>query len=228
MPKKVRPQTRVMYIEQKTDGNRFLQHQGPAEIGEVTFSRSGKAIYYRGRSFARIPKGGIYGNFACIEDENEYWISGVKARGSNRHIFGSGPVLDTTNPGVTREPLETSFICSGTEQYRATFSGRIEHEHPGYSVVGIRCLGRKAPRAILAVFCQLVAGPVRKPTPVFVYAYDEPSGEALELEKHQRIWFDGGIYFSDQKTKFFLWPYPHMESYAAEVLKEVFEHLHDP
>ena len=86
------PQPPVMYVEQKTDGNRSLHHRGPAVIGEVTFSKTGKTIYFRGKTFHRIKGGGVSGNYQCAEDGNEYWISGVKKRGSNRHVFGSGAV----------------------------------------------------------------------------------------------------------------------------------------
>ncbi len=85
-----------MYVEQKTDGDRSLGDQGPAEIGEVTFSKTGKTIYYKGKTFQRIKGGGVFGNYVCLEDGNEYWISGVKKRGSNRHWAGGGPVVDTT------------------------------------------------------------------------------------------------------------------------------------
>ncbi len=83
---------RVMYIEQKTDGERNLDHRGPAVIAEVTVSKHGRRITYRGKSFSRIKRGGVYGNFRCLEDGNEYWISGVKKDGTNRHWAGGGPV----------------------------------------------------------------------------------------------------------------------------------------
>lgn len=89
------PKPRFMYIEQKTDGSRSLEHRGPAEIGEVTFSQTGRTIYFKGKTFERLKRGGIYGNYICVEDGNEYWISGVKRRGSNRHQFGSGPIAGT-------------------------------------------------------------------------------------------------------------------------------------
>lgn len=88
------PPPRVMYIEQKTDG-RLLSDHGPAVIGQVTFSQTGKTIYYRGKTFARL-KGGSIGNYYCVETGDQYWISGVKKKGSNRHWAGGGPVKDTT------------------------------------------------------------------------------------------------------------------------------------
>jgi hypothetical protein len=84
--------SRMMYIEQKTDGDRSLQDRGPAVIAEVTFSRTGRTVYYKGKTLHRLRKGGIYGNYVCVEDGNEYWISGVKKDGSNRHWAGGGPV----------------------------------------------------------------------------------------------------------------------------------------
>ncbi len=88
--------TRLMYIEQKTDGPRNLDHRGPAEAGEVAFSKTRKTIYYRGKTFTRIKGGGVYGNYRCAEDGNEYWISGLKERSSNRHWAGGGFVSDNT------------------------------------------------------------------------------------------------------------------------------------
>lgn len=82
--------SRKMYIEQKTDGNRPLDDQGPAVIAEVTFSRTGRTIYCQSKTFHRLKGGGIYGNYCCEEDGNEYWISGVKKDSTNR--MGTGPV----------------------------------------------------------------------------------------------------------------------------------------
>ena len=89
------PQPRVMYVEQKTDGNRGLDDRGPAEIGEVTFSQTGRTVYFKGRSFRRA-KGWAGGNFLCVETGDQYWISGVKKRGTNRHWAGGGPIKGST------------------------------------------------------------------------------------------------------------------------------------
>ena len=83
---------RLMYIEQKTAGNRYLNDRGPAVVGEVTFSRTGTTIYFQGLAFRRIRRGGVCGNHRCVNNGDEYWISGVKKRGSNRHWAGGGPV----------------------------------------------------------------------------------------------------------------------------------------
>lgn len=92
------PPKRIMYIEQKTDnrGERTLDERGPAIIIEVSFSKTGRTIYADGKTFKKTD--GVYGNYFCVEDGNEYWISGVKKRGSNR-LFGNAPVVDRTNEG---------------------------------------------------------------------------------------------------------------------------------
>ena len=41
--------SRIMYIESKASGL-----SGPARIGRVTFSKSGKTVYYRGRLFQSL------------------------------------------------------------------------------------------------------------------------------------------------------------------------------
>jgi hypothetical protein len=70
---------RVMYVENK-DG----KIDGvSARIGWVTFSKSGKSVYYRGREFVKA--NGVRGNFLDINTQEEFWISGVKKRGSNVH-----------------------------------------------------------------------------------------------------------------------------------------------
>jgi hypothetical protein len=72
---------RVMYVENK-DGD---IDGVPGRIGWVTFSQSGRSVYYRGRMLKRAKGGGISGNFYDEATGQEYWISGVKKAGSNQH-----------------------------------------------------------------------------------------------------------------------------------------------
>ena len=70
-----------MYVENKNgeiDG-------WSARIGWVTFSRSGRSIYYRDLVLKRIKGGGTSGNYYCEKTSQEFWISGIKKRGSNAH-----------------------------------------------------------------------------------------------------------------------------------------------
>jgi hypothetical protein len=72
---------RVMYVENK-DGD---IDGAVARIGWVTFSRTGLSVHYRGRTFKRSKGQGIRGNYYDEATGEEYWISGVKTRGSNAH-----------------------------------------------------------------------------------------------------------------------------------------------
>jgi hypothetical protein len=85
---------RRMYIEQKTDGPRQLAHKGPALLADVSTSKTGSTLYALGKTFQTLKGRGVYGNYRCLEDGNEYWISGIKKRGTNRHPFGKGPTTD--------------------------------------------------------------------------------------------------------------------------------------
>lgn len=72
---------RLMYVENKEgeiDGFN-------ARIGWVEFSKTGRSIYYRNRILKRIKGGGIRGNYYCESTGEEYWVSGVKSKGSNAH-----------------------------------------------------------------------------------------------------------------------------------------------
>jgi hypothetical protein len=77
-----------MYIELKTGFN----DDGPAWIGRVTFSKTGRTIYYRGKVLRRVAGGGIKGNHVDVDTGEEYWISGVKKDGEDRHWAGRGTV----------------------------------------------------------------------------------------------------------------------------------------
>ena len=75
--------TRIMYIENKADGL-----TGPARIGRVSFSKTGRTLYYGGRSFQRIKGGGASkSNYYDLETDEEYWISGPRVDGVDR-LYG--------------------------------------------------------------------------------------------------------------------------------------------
>ncbi len=100
---------RRLYIEQKTDGNRFLNHRGPATISELSLSNSGRTVYYNGLSLKRPASNMtscVHGNYYATETGDEYWVTGVKKgkqkagkkRGGsdhpNRHWSGGGAVTE--------------------------------------------------------------------------------------------------------------------------------------
>ena len=67
-----------MYIEYKGDGI-----EGPARIGRITFSKTGKTLYYRGRRFASLVGQGFKANYIDEETGEHYWISGCKKDGTD-------------------------------------------------------------------------------------------------------------------------------------------------
>ncbi len=72
------PKTRIMYIE-----NKSASLNGPAWIGRVTFSKTGKSLSYGGRTFRSL-KGGYKANYLDIETREEFWISGPRKDGEDR------------------------------------------------------------------------------------------------------------------------------------------------
>lgn len=77
-----------MYVELKSGH----ADDGPAWIGRVSFSKTGRTIYYRGRSFRRLSGGGVRGNYYDVDTGEEFWISGVKRSRQDRHWAGRGAV----------------------------------------------------------------------------------------------------------------------------------------
>ena len=76
----------LKYIELK-DG-----HGGPAWIGHVRASKSGKTLYFNGRALGHSGSHGIAGNHFDCETSEEFWVSGPKKNGQDR-LFGSAPVM---------------------------------------------------------------------------------------------------------------------------------------
>ena len=70
---------RIMYIENKSEG----LSGGEARIGRVTFSKTGRTLYYQGRAFKSL-KGGYKANYFETETGEEFWISGPKKNGKDR------------------------------------------------------------------------------------------------------------------------------------------------
>ena len=77
----------LMYIELKTG----YSDDGPAWIGYVKTSKTKKTIYLNDRAFQKY--NGCYSNYVDIETGDEYWISGLKKKESNRHWAGHGKIM---------------------------------------------------------------------------------------------------------------------------------------
>ena len=72
-------QTELRYIELKSG----FHDDGPAWIGYVLPSKSGRTLYFNDRAFQ--PENGGNSNYVDVESGERFWISGVKKSESNRH-----------------------------------------------------------------------------------------------------------------------------------------------
>lgn len=77
----------IKYIEHKPAE---LSDRGDAWIARVWPSSSGKTLYFNDMALKRCS--GIDSNHYDLVSGEDYWISGVKKRGSNRHWAGGGPI----------------------------------------------------------------------------------------------------------------------------------------
>ena len=79
---------KIMYVENKSEG-----HSGEAWIGFAEFSKSGQTVYFDNKALKKLKTPGISGNHFNIETGEEYWVSGVKKNGEDRHWAGGGKVM---------------------------------------------------------------------------------------------------------------------------------------
>lgn len=79
----------LKYIELKSGFGDY----GPAWIGMAEFSKSGRTIYFNGKALKNSNAQGIAGNYYDIENGDEYWVSGIKKNGNDRHWAGGGKVM---------------------------------------------------------------------------------------------------------------------------------------
>jgi len=79
---------RIMYIECKGGGL-----VGPARIGRVSFSKTGRTLYYGGHTFQSLKGAGFKSNYYCVETSEDYWISGPKRRGGDA-LYGGSTLIE--------------------------------------------------------------------------------------------------------------------------------------
>jgi hypothetical protein len=79
----------IMYMEDKSGGL-----MRPACIGRVTFSRSGRTLYYAGREFRSLKGRGFKANYEDVATGDEFWISGPKKCGGDGLYGGNGAEID--------------------------------------------------------------------------------------------------------------------------------------
>ena len=78
-----------MYIESKSSDGIV----GPAKIGRVKYSKSGKSIHYNGKTFQTLSGTGFKANYFDTETGEEYWISGCRKDGRDA-LYGTFAQID--------------------------------------------------------------------------------------------------------------------------------------
>ena len=81
-----------MYIEQKT-GEGADGISGPARIGRVTFSKSGKSLYYRGRTLKTLAGRGFKANYFDVDTGEEFTGSQGALAGAKEELGRRYPPL---------------------------------------------------------------------------------------------------------------------------------------
>jgi hypothetical protein len=82
----------LRYIELKSGHS----DNGPAWIGYVKPSKTGRTLYFNGRGLMKRKgqrRGGSGGNYVDMQTGESFWVSGVKKNGKDRHWAGSSKVL---------------------------------------------------------------------------------------------------------------------------------------
>jgi len=86
-----RKRTVLKYVELKSG----FGANGPAWIDLVTPTKSGRGFRFQDKLLLRATGGGIAGNYFDEATGEEYWVSGPKKNGEDRHYTGRGPVTVT-------------------------------------------------------------------------------------------------------------------------------------
>lgn len=87
----------IRYVELKTG----YADNGPAWIARLGCSKSGSTFYFGDRILQKY--NGISGNYRDVITGEEYWLSGVKKNGGDRHPAGRGKVA--VDSGLVAEYL---------------------------------------------------------------------------------------------------------------------------
>lgn len=96
----------LKYMELKSGYN----DNGPAWIGWVKSSQSGKTVYFNDHAFQKAREG--KGWYYDVETGESWWVSGVKKNGLDRHWAGSG--YDKVQ--IARDAVEEYLAITGARE----------------------------------------------------------------------------------------------------------------
>ena len=122
--------SQIMYIEDKEDGIR-----GAGRIGRVTFSKTGKTIYYRGQQFRSLKGGGFKANYFKVGTGEEYWISGPRLDGNDALYPMSIEVDDDVREEYWRDIRDLSSL-KNKSSYQSIGKYSRRKPYPELSVGG--------------------------------------------------------------------------------------------
>ncbi|MGW3344607.1 hypothetical protein ACWDA3_14940 [Nonomuraea rubra] len=97
-----------MYVELKTG---YDTDKGPAWISRVSFSKSGRTVYFKGRTLAH--QRSFDANHVDVETGEAFWVSGPKRdrtdrRYSNAPVSADDDVAEEYHDFLLGEPLTPS------------------------------------------------------------------------------------------------------------------------
>jgi hypothetical protein len=96
---------RIMHIECKAGAL-----TGVARIGRVTFSQTGRTLYYHGQKFQSLKGAGFKSNYYNVETGDDYWISGPKRTGGDAASTLPNPrALSLIKRAIARKPPQSCF-----------------------------------------------------------------------------------------------------------------------
>jgi hypothetical protein len=87
LPEKERKQL-LKYIELKSG----CSQNGPAWIARVSVSKTARTVYFAGKALKRTSKARTAANHYDLETGQEYWVSGIKKNGRDRHRPAAGKI----------------------------------------------------------------------------------------------------------------------------------------
>ncbi len=135
----------LIYVELKTG----YSDNGPAWVGFAGYSKSGATTYFNGQAFKSLRGSGISGNYYETESGDEYWISGIKKTGQDRHWAGSGKIeIDKDAVSKYLSTLGISSLPKSFERVILAVSKPSAEHHENENAVldqeNTNVLGRRA------------------------------------------------------------------------------------
>lgn len=117
---------KLLYVELKTG----YSDDGPAWIGYVKTSKTGRTLYFNNHAFQKQTD--YNSNYVDVENGDEYWITGVKKRESNRHWDGHGVIW------IDQRAVKEFLTLTGEDKLPNGYEAiHMEDEYPVERIRGL-------------------------------------------------------------------------------------------